>query len=874
MLYSLQEIFRGKLNMSEIPSSVKNSTLWTILKRDEELVHTLVQLRNITEIISNEIPHYVPEITDHSVKHMDALWNITDIVFTKKEIETFTIGEAFILACSFYVHDLGMAYCFDKTQLHELESSLVYKGIYEKLCRSNVAHNKAKRSALQILTRQIHASKSCEMIQTEIPVLKRYLIESSDMRHKWSEHIGIVSLSHSWTINILDQKIGQRGEIPVPQGKADLGFVACALRVIDFAHINYERASILDKLIRQDISEDSLIHWIAQENISGPIREENKLKYSTNKAIDDVDGWWKFYELASGLNKEISTVYEYLETRTKSKGRFSLVGVKGIDYPEDFAKYVQTKNFEPIDVHFRTGSIEKLINLLGGKELYGEDYTVPIREIIQNSNDAIKLYRIQYDDPTHGEIIVRNELEGNDTYLTIIDNGIGMSKNTITKYLLGIASDYWNSNDFIYDFPKAIKNKFRPVGKFGIGFLSVFMISTDIEVETEKIGSQRFRLNIKGLGRHGALQTIENTGIHGTKVRIKLHQDVIKHYTNLKNIVLARAPMLDIPIKVSKDNSKQETIFPKWWQAIDQEGFFSYSINHSFITSPQQQARNNPRRMHYYFRDSKIDALSKIDGLDKWQDKQPEVISDSYRIIALPKANAVLICSNGFAVETIPISGITGIVDIGDIDLNTSRSTPIQWDINRFRIKIVDELQKHMINSLNALNQEPNIPARFNFLADVGQVYGNEVLIKTSLKWITIIRPPGDIIQISAEELLNIIPDYNELFITYDCSPWKSYSLLRTRFNRLKIDNLIIPISSVGQPSPGSYHDRDEIIECPLEQHFENSYFGQGNEVNQATMLLSILEITAKAWNINQTLLFSQKWNRKEQTLCGHLKRP
>jgi hypothetical protein len=213
-------------------------------------------------------------------------------------------------------------------------------------------------------------------------------------------------------------------------------------------------------------------------------------------------------------------------------------------------------------------------------------------------------------------------------------------------------------------------------------------------------------------------------------------------------------------------------------------------------------------------------------------------------------------------------------VDIGDIDLNTSRSTPIQWDINRFRIKIVDELQKHMINSLNALNQEPNIPARFNFLADVGQVYGNEVLIKTSLKWITIIRPPGDIIQISAEELLNIIPDYNELFITYDCSPWKSYSLLRTRFNRLKIDNLIIPISSVGQPSPGSYHDRDEIIECPLEQHFENSYFGQGNEVNQATMLLSILEITAKAWNINQTLLFSQKWNRKEQTLCGHLKRP
>ena len=49
-----------------------------------------------------------------------------------------------------------------------------------------------------------------------------------------------------------------------------------------------------------------------------------------------------------------------------------------------------------------------------------------------------------------------------------------MSQKVMTDYLISIASDYWTSQ-FHIDFPRS-KHSFRSCRKFGIGFLSVFML--------------------------------------------------------------------------------------------------------------------------------------------------------------------------------------------------------------------------------------------------------------------------------------------------------------------------------------------------------------------------------------------------------------
>lgn len=74
-----------------------------------------------------------------------------------------------------------------------------------------------------------------------------------------------------------------------------------------------------------------------------------------------------------------------------------------------------------------------------------------------------------------------------------------MTKKVLTEHLLTIASDYWEGQ-FHIDFPKASES-FSPAGKFGIGFLSTFMLGRRIEVFSQRNGNDRYHLTIHGLGK-------------------------------------------------------------------------------------------------------------------------------------------------------------------------------------------------------------------------------------------------------------------------------------------------------------------------------------------------------------------------------------
>src|SRR5882724_5760443 len=102
------------------------------------------------------------------------------------------------------------------------------------------------------------------------------------------------------------------------------------------------RAPSLERLLRSSIPPESLRHWRAQEHITGPMRDSNQLVFGSTQAIDDVDAWWTFYEMATGLDREITAVNEYLAGRAVSAGRFSLEGVKGVKTPQSFAVIVPT----------------------------------------------------------------------------------------------------------------------------------------------------------------------------------------------------------------------------------------------------------------------------------------------------------------------------------------------------------------------------------------------------------------------------------------------------------------------------------------------------------------------------------------------------
>lgn len=103
----------------------------------------------------------------------------------------------------------------------------------------------------------------------------------------------------------------------------------------------------------------------------------------------------------------------------------------------------------------------------------GQNYPeVVMRELLQNAMDACKIVKRDYN------IKISVEEEDGKMFLSIIDNGIGMSIAEIKNYYLTIGKSG----------KREVSNVDDLVGHFGIGALSMFLISDSIFVQTKKSG--------------------------------------------------------------------------------------------------------------------------------------------------------------------------------------------------------------------------------------------------------------------------------------------------------------------------------------------------------------------------------------------------
>jgi molecular chaperone HtpG len=123
--------------------------------------------------------------------------------------------------------------------------------------------------------------------------------------------------------------------------------------------------------------------------------------------------------------------------------------------------------------------------LLVGHAIYN-DPTVAIRELLQNSIDAVR-FQHHLDDkksesdgktvPSMGKVSVSWNPETRQ--LVVEDTGTGMDLDIIKFHLMRVGASYYDTSQF------AIEHKgFTPISRFGIGILTCFMISDDIEIIT------------------------------------------------------------------------------------------------------------------------------------------------------------------------------------------------------------------------------------------------------------------------------------------------------------------------------------------------------------------------------------------------------
>lgn len=254
------------------------------------------------------------------------------------------------------------------------------------------------------------------------------------------------------------------------------------------------------------------------------------------------------YDVAQMVDRELRAANDIL----KEEGRpeFAAHTVLGVDSPRAFARQVPARDWEPIDASPKVGNLPQLISRLGGSALYGDNTTAPLRELLQNALDAVRALRgLGGLGASEGEVQVSIErADNNEWILAVTDDGIGMSRHVLTDVLMDFGTSLWATDALREEMPGLAKSGFESVGKFGIGFFSIFMLGSEVKVTTRrylptpKSDSVHWQLNFdSGLSSRPALikpAASDQLPKPGTRVAVRISAQTLGQ-------LLGRAPQKD-----------------------------------------------------------------------------------------------------------------------------------------------------------------------------------------------------------------------------------------------------------------------------------------------------------------------------------------
>lgn len=754
-----------------LPAAVSASLLYQKLATDPELLPPILGLRVKSEALAATLVRDAAMFTDHTIRHMDALWSVTEKVFTATEIDAMSPAEAFLLASGFYLHDIGMSYAATAEGRKFLEATPDYASVLSQATTGSALES-VKANALAYAIRIHHAHIAEKMAVDPIPGTTDYLLEPKSIREQFGAHCGKVAASHHWNVDRVESELGAKGVTPLAGNRsADLGFVAGALRLIDYAHINRERALPMERQLRGTLGAESAVHWDAQQNVDGPQRNDqtNELVYASSGPVSNVESWWLFYEFARGLSKEINQVRRFLESRRCSSGRLSLVGVQSTSTPEDFAKLVVTDGFLPLEVSVKASSINRLVQLLAGESLYGRNLFAPIRELVQNALDAILLKRataVTDADKLLCNLPIKVSLQTapTDSVLSVSDWGVGMTKKVLSEHLMTIASDYWEGQ-FHVDFPKA-SDSFSPAGKFGIGFLSVFMLGRKIEVFSQRTGNDRFHLTIHGLGKRAELRQVATNGSSGSEVTIHLSPEVVEEVLQLPQILPALIPMLDVQVELDT-NGVVTNIPPRWVLQLPNIDFKKWVRDSRGSFNKSKNFHRNRSEIDYFVRIPRFRETTEYTAeleAKVWPDGTPEYREEGVRLLADRSGQSAL-CLRGFSLETIHTPGFTGVINSNTVTPDAARKLSLDFDVQPFLVRAISHTRSAITKNLTKRKGQGFIPEQIEFVSWCVSVYGFDVLKDSEFPWVQVVDPSGDSRFLSSGEVNDMLANVDAIYL-------------------------------------------------------------------------------------------------------------
>ncbi|GHF63833.1 hypothetical protein GCM10017781_44700 [Deinococcus metalli] len=414
-----------------------------------------------------------------------------------------TPADYMMITLSIYLHDLGMLVTreeFDKRHASDFpsfrESFLVLDESSEDY---NVNLNKIypddlerEKYVYQEFVRGGHAKRIKRWIQNDssldlgycVSQLKEVNLLLSKVNENVRDDVALLCESHHLSdISDTDQFEVSKPYGHTPHESANLQYCAVILRTVDLLHVTGERAPTIQFRIIDPKNPYSKREWLKQNAVTSirpkPLTQDEIQAKKPQDTIEiraefkDPQAYFDLQRYISYLRSEIELCYEWIK---RSKEKFGL-NIK-FEWRYIDASKISTRGFHPKQLSF-TLDQNKILKLLTGQTLYN-DISVSLRELIQNGLDAVKLNAhilSLSETPYAPRIDIFWDAESG--VLQILDNGVGMSQDEIESYFLKAGSSKYQVPEFKKKYPN-----FSPIGRFGIGVLSCFMISDDVEVYT------------------------------------------------------------------------------------------------------------------------------------------------------------------------------------------------------------------------------------------------------------------------------------------------------------------------------------------------------------------------------------------------------
>ncbi|MFA3781788.1 molecular chaperone HtpG [Melioribacteraceae bacterium 4301-Me] len=346
-----------------------------------------------------------------------------------------------------------------------------------------------------------------------------------------------------------------------------------------------------------------------------------------------------------------------------------------------------------------------------------------LRELISNSSDALDKLRFQLnkgtevyqkDLPLEIRISLDKDKPQSGEYsktITISDTGIGMTKEEIISNIGTIAKS--GTSEFLKMLKENNVTANNIIGKFGVGFYSVFMVAKEVIIKTRsyRLDAKAVEWKSDGLGEY-ELKEIDEELPRGTKIEIKLKDDAHEFCEKyrIESIIKKHSNFISFPIYL--ENEKINTISAIWREPKSSISQNQYNEFYKFLTYDNE----DPLFVIHKSVDAPIQFNSLLFIPKKsdeffWFDRENYGLDLYVRRVLIQHKNKDLLPEY--------LSFVKGVVDSEDLPLNISRETLQE---NVIFSKISQNITSQVLNFLAETSK--NSPSEYvTFWKEHGKIF-------------------------------------------------------------------------------------------------------------------------------------------------------